>query len=127
MRPSSAKNSQLHNPQFPLTFGRQHTQEPIMDNLTFGDIFKIFPRLPSVKTPEVNRKIIVPSGITPLKNADQFRVIYKEGKQLLRTKPWVNGEFVDVRNDQFPLERLSIRDDDPSVEELLARVQVLFH
>ena len=49
-----------------------------MDNLTFGDIFKIFPRLPSVKTPEVNRKIIVPSGITPLKNADQFRVIYKE-------------------------------------------------
>ena len=53
-----------------------------MDNLTFGDIFKIFPRLPSVKTPEVNRKIIVPSGITPLKNADQFRVIYKEGKQL---------------------------------------------
>ena len=79
-----------------------------MDNLTFGDIFKIFPRLPSVKTPEVNRKIIVPSGITPLKNADQFRVIYKEGKQLLRTKPWVNGEFVDVRNDQFPLERLSI-------------------
>ena len=98
-----------------------------MDNLTFGDIFKIFPRLPSVKTPEVNRKIIVPSGITPLKNADQFRVIYKEGKQLLRTKPRVNGEFVDVRNDQFPLERHSIRDDDPSVEELLARVQVLFH
>ena len=101
--------------------------ENLIDNLTFGDIFKIFPRLPSVKTPEVNRKIIVPSGITPLKNADQFRVIYKEGKQLLRTKPWVNGEFVDVRNDQFPLERLSIRDDDPSVEELLARVQVLFH
>ena len=54
-----------------------------MDNLTFGDIFKIFPRLPSVKTPEVNRKIIVPSGITPLKNADQFRVIYKEGKHHL--------------------------------------------
>ena len=62
VRPSSAKNSQLHNPQFPLTFGSQHTQwEPIMDNLTFGDIFKIFPRLPSVKTPEVNRKFIVPS------------------------------------------------------------------
>ena len=53
-----------------------------MDNLTFGDIFKIFPRLPSVKTPEVNRKIIVPSGTTPLKDADQFRVIYKEEKQL---------------------------------------------
>ena len=65
-----------------------------MDNLTFGDIFKIFPRLPSVKTPEVNRKIIVPLGITPLKNADQFRVIYKEGKQFLRTKPYVNGEFI---------------------------------
>ena len=53
-----------------------------MDNLTFGDIFKIFPRLPSVKTPKVTRKIIVQSGITPLKNADQFRVIYKEEKQL---------------------------------------------
>ena len=98
-----------------------------MVNLTFGDVFQLFPKLTSVKTPEVNKKIFAPTGVKPLQNADQFREIYKEGKELLRKKPWVNGEFVDIRKDPFPLERFANQDGEPTIEELLAKVQVLFH
>ena len=48
------------------------------------------------------------------------------GKELLKKKPWVNGEFVDIRKDPFPLEQLANRDREPTVEELPAKVQVLF-
>ena len=98
--------------QSPLTCGNKHNE-----NISLViSLFQIFPRLPSVRTPEVNKTILVPaSGLLPLTNADQFRDIYKE---LLRKKPWVNGEFVNICKDPFPLEQTGTA---------RAKVQVLFH
>ena len=49
----------------------QTTNTMRMGNLTFGDNFQIFPRLPSpLPLPELNKKIIDPTGLQPLQNAD---------------------------------------------------------
>ena len=93
-----------------------------MADLTYGDVFKLFPRMNNVTTPELNRRIIIPRHLRPVTAADRFRELYKEGRRLVKSKPWENGEKVDIREKPFPLERLL--DDAPSVEELQARIQV---
>ena len=47
-------------------------------------LFSVFSNLKQVKTPEVNRRVLVPHGFPAVKSADNFREIYKYGRQLVR-------------------------------------------
>ena len=43
-----------------------------------------FSNLKQVKTPEVNRKILLPHGFAAVQSANNFRTTYKHGRQLVR-------------------------------------------
>ena len=47
-------------------------------------VFSVFSNLKQVKTPEVNRRILVPHGFAAVQCANKFRTIYKHGRQLIR-------------------------------------------
>ena len=45
--------------------------------------FTAFSNLKQVKTPEVNRRILLRHGLPAIQSAEKFRTIYREGRQLV--------------------------------------------
>ena len=62
-----------------------------MADLTYGDVFKLFPRMNNVTTPELNRRIIIPRHLRPVTAADRFWVQLKHKRRvyLFWTRTWV--------------------------------------
>ena len=46
--------------------------------------FTVFKTIKKVNTPDLNSKILGPHGLSPARNADKFRELYKQGRNLIR-------------------------------------------
>ena len=55
-----------------------------LNTFVLGQIFSAFPRINCASTPELNRRLQVPSGHPPVTSSVAFRDLYVEGRSLIR-------------------------------------------
>ena len=65
-----------------LTYGDVY--EGIGSSILINFLFLVLPRISTVKTPEINRRVLEPRGLDPINNGDIFRDLYREGRQLIK-------------------------------------------
>ena len=65
-----------------LTYGDVY--EGIGPSILINFLFLVLPRISTVKTPEINRRVLEPQGLDHVNNGDIFRDLYREGRQLIK-------------------------------------------
>ena len=65
-----------------LTYGDVY--EGIGSSILINFLFPVLPRISTVKTPEINRRVLEPRGLDPINNGNIFRDLYREGRQLIK-------------------------------------------
>ena len=87
---SSSDPSLLPQPQAAgdgLASGVQEPSGPDLPHqspLTFGKVYLALPRVTGVNTPNINSKIAEKWGLPCVKNSEEFRKNYVEGRDVLR-------------------------------------------